>query len=458
MDVLVAFLDASRPVDVLLEKAIGSLPDPRDVALAHVIVTGVLQQKGYLQQILSGFLRKPLPQSQHIVQAALLAGLYQILFLDRIPAPIAIHETVNTLKGRGQSAPLTGLVNAVLRNVLRARDKGDWQPETGMVDEARLSHPAWLLDRWRARYGQETMETICRSNNSQPLLVLRVNTRVASRQALGEQFARHEIVVEEGRFAPEALRLVGFRGSPATLPGYQEGLFQVQDEGAQLISHLLGPFGEEAPMHTYGEGLANRTFLDACAGLGGKTSHLATLLADGCHLVAVEPTASRQRLFGENFARLGLPQPEFFQGTLEQYAAQDTTGGCAGILIDAPCSGLGVVGRHPEIRWLRQEADLAGYQEKQLSLLETAASLLAPGGVLVYATCSTEPEENEAVIHRFCAGHADFVIQPVTAILPPAAHSLADADGFFRALPGLSGMDGFFAARMIRQPLPQCFT
>jgi 16S rRNA (cytosine967-C5)-methyltransferase len=145
-----------------------------------------------------------------------------------------------------------------------------------------------------------------------------------------------------------------------------------------------------------------------------------------------------------------LALPEFFAGTLADYAARHEGGGFLGILIDAPCSGLGVIGRHPEIRWLRQKADLVGYQRQQLALLTAAAPLLAAGGVIVYATCSTEPEENEVVVRRFLASHPDFFVVNAGDVLPASASALVDDEGFLRILPGDHGLDGFFGARLVR--------
>jgi len=431
---------AQQPVDGLLRSECAGLSDERDHYLCKSLVYGVLQQKTLLDHILTPFGRKPLDRLKKIILFALRLGLYQLLFLDRIPPPIAVHETVASLKRRGQPAPLTGFANAVLRNVLRAREKGGLPSLEEVPLEVRCSHPAWLLDRWRARYGEELTARICSANNEPPPLVLRVNTWRISRAALRALLQKEGIVSEEGEFSPEALYLPEHRGGLERLPGFRQGYFQVQDEGAQLISYLLSPFSAG-------------NFVDCCAGLGGKTSHLRQQLPDADQLTAIEPHAGRRRLFKENMERLGQSVP-LFAGTLQEYCRQQEKGEATGALLDAPCSGLGVIRRHPEIRWNRKQGDLAVYGQQQRELLSLAASLLRLGGRLVYATCSTEPEENEEVVQQFLAEEEGFILQNASDVLPAAARILVDRQGFFRTIPGRHNLDGFFGAILLKAAAP----
>jgi len=242
------------------------------------------------------------------------------------------------------------------------------------------------------------------------------------------------IEVEPGLYAPTSLLLHGYKGTVSNLPGYEEGLFQVQDEAAQLVSLLMGPLGPGR-------------YLDACAGLGGKTTHLGELLGKEGQLVAVEPEPRRLDLLAANLQRLHLSdRVEIFAGELRQLSRlRDEK--FSGILLDAPCSGTGVIRRHPDIRWNRQEADLLRYQGRQLALLNEATALLAPGGHIVYVTCSTEPEENEQVLEKFLAAHPGFAVEDCRNRLPSAAMKFIGPDGYFRTLPDL-GLDGFFSARL----------
>jgi 16S rRNA (cytosine967-C5)-methyltransferase len=212
----------------------------------------------------------------------------------------------------------------------------------------------------------------------------------------------------------------------------------VQDEAAQLVSFLLGPLKPE------------KTYLDGCAGLGGKTSHLAQILPTKSKLLAIEPNGERVKKLRENLIRLQLnTSVTIVEGTVDALLPEMTEK-FAGVLIDAPCSGLGVIRRHPDIRWNRTPDDLLRYQEIQSAILESAAQLLAPGGTLVYATCSTEPEENEDVVQKFLAEHPRFLMSDCKDLLPENGAALVDSLGFFRTLPGRDDLDGFFGAKLVK--------
>ena len=428
IEVLLASVQKGRPVDQVFDQQ-QSLGDPRDTQLAMAMIYGVLRWQGYLDQVIAGFSSHPLAKMKPLTRVALRVGTYQLLFMDRVPDSAAINETVQALKAAGQPKWLTGFVNGVLRSLARGKDK--ILPATSR-EALFLSHPPWLVGRWQQRYGNEVSEAICRTNNEQPPLVLRVNTRRTTQQAYLQMLSEAGIEAVAGSYAPDAVRLDGYRGAVPALPGYAEGFFQVQDEAAQLATLLLGE-------------LALGRYLDGCAGLGGKTSHLAQMLPPGGEVMAVEPHAGRRRLLAENLARLGLTAT-IFPGELQAFAGGNPEK-FQGVLIDAPCSGLGVIGRQPDIRWQRHAVDLPRYAARQRALLDQAASLLATGGILVYATCSTEPEENDAVVTGFLAAHPEFVVTDAKPFLPAPAQPLVDNYGYLHTLPH-QGLDGFFAARM----------
>lgn len=434
LEVLLQWEKEGGPVDLLVTEFSPGLPDPRDHYLVKTLVYGVLQNRTLLDYILRQFSRLPLNRLKKIVLLCLRLGLYQLLFLDRIPAPIAVHETVAVLKQRSQPKQLTGMVNAILRNVLRRQEGGDWQPLRIDDLQVRWSHPEWLVARWRLRYGDRMTARICQSDNRPPPLVLRVNTRKIDRERYLDLLHHAGITGKKGDFSPDAVYVIDHRGSPEKLPGYSEGFFQVQDEGAQLISYLLGP-------------MTAGSYLDCCAGLGGKTGHLAQMLPSGAKLVAIEPHRERQSLFIENAKRLDISGIELFRGSLQEFCEKERgERQFTGILLDAPCSGLGVIRRHPEIRWNRKPEDLATYCRQQQGLLFLAAGLLQPGGVLVYATCSTEPEENEEVVRGLLSGLPELIQENCLARLPETAKPLVNKQGYFQTMPGQGELDGFFAA------------
>ena len=434
MDTLLAWEKSQEPLDQVLESMLsgGALDDPRDRQLVMALVYGVVRWQGYLDAIIQKFSRHPLRTMKPLTVTALRVGLYQLVFLDRIPESAAINETIQALKSARQPKWLTGFVNGVLRAMVRQRAALPVPDETAAV----LSHPAWLVARWETLFGQERARQICWINNTQPVLVVRVNSRRITTDDWLILLREKGIECERGLFAPEAVRITNFQGTVTALPGYGEGFFVVQDEAAQLVTPLLAPF-------------ITASYLDGCAGLGGKTLHLAQLLPEGARLVAVEPSLKRQALLRDNLQRLGGPEMEIQGGTLQEFAKR-RQGGFAGVLVDAPCSGLGVIRRQPDIRWQRSLEALQVYQARQRELLAAAAGLVEKGGVLVYATCSIDPLENDEVIGAFIDEHSEFLITPAQEYLPHAAREFCDGKGFLKTTPE-QGLDGFFAARMVRK-------
>jgi len=437
IDILCQWQQEALPIDTLLEPRLRDLADGRDRSLLTALVAGTLRNRGAIDWLLGRLSKTPLPKLKPAVLQALRIGACQLLYLDRVPQAAAIHATVEAVKRQGEPRWLTGFVNGVLRTVARGREEFHQALSAGAAPaEARYNHPPWLLNRWRQRYGDDGMTAICRSNAQPGRLCLGVNTTRCTVSELVTTLVARQIEVTPGRYHSESLWL-DQGGAVTELPGYCEGWFWVQDEIAGLVAGLVLPF-------------APGDCLDGCAGLGGKTAALAAIVPQGSRVLAVEPQPRRQQLFAENMARLGLAAVPLHQGTLAEFA-QANNASFSAVLIDAPCSGLGVTGRHPDIRWQRKESDLALLQARQVAILDEAAGLVAPGGVLVYATCSIEPEENEAVVTLFREAHPQFIVEDAAASLPAAAKVLVDEQGFLRTLPGHYGVsDGFFGARMRR--------
>ncbi len=425
-------------IDLLLERELRRpFNDPRDGQLCRALVYGTVRWLGYLDWVLARYSKHPLKKMKPMTRQTLRTGCYQLLFMDRIPASAAINEAVGILKANGQPRWLTGFVNGVLRRINREQDSLPVPCRSGQqgIEEYDLfSHPRWLYERWCRRLGLERTTQICLANNRQAALSLRVIG--VAREDYLEKLAQAGIAAKKSLYATQAVVLEEYKGLVSELPGYDTGAFQVQDEAAQLATGLMGDL------------LPAGRYLDGCAGLGGKTTHLAEMLPPDATLLAVEPEQHRYELLGENLRRLGLDgRVETVCGRLEDIDAKDKFDG---ILIDAPCSGLGVIRRHPDIRWNRKEGGLARYQTGQLALLDRAAGLLEKGGVLVYITCSTEPEENELVVEKFLVGHPGFSVDDCRSYLPEQASSLVDEQGFFRTMSD-QGLDGFFGARLINK-------
>jgi len=427
------------PADVLFDSVAGQcMLIESDRHLAMNILYGVLRQRQALESVLQTLCNQPLAKIKPFVHQALLTGLYQIFFLDRIPESAAVNESVKAVQAAHLPQNLQGFVNAVLRESIRRKEL--LMPMTYHDKEGApfLNHPDWMVKRWTERFGKEEARRICMGNNQQSPLILNINTCITTQASVKAAIEQEGIQVHAGNYSPDALILPDFHGAINRLPGFAAGHFQVQDEAAQLLPQLLSMVRQDG------------LFLDACAGLGGKTSNLIQLgHGSNITIIAVEPDAQRQQKFRENMQRL---HPDT-SVTLVEKDLQHFAANCDvrfdGVLVDAPCSGTGVTGRHPDIRWNRRQSDLIRYQQIQLMLLNQAASLVAADGILIYATCSLEPEENEEVIKLFLADHPDYTLEDCTPFLPIPAQELV-REGCFVPRPGPS-IDGFFGARMRRK-------
>ncbi len=406
--------------------------------LAMQLVYGVLRHRQFLDRILEILSRTPLRKLDPFVHQALAVGLFQLFFLERIPESAAVNETVESCKVAKIPQRLHGFVNGILRQSIRQKKDLASRGHIDSSGKPILNHPEWLTERWRHHFGEKETERICRANNNEPTLVLRVNSSKIKREDYCRKLEDEGLTCSHGIYSTEAVILPDFHGPITTIPGYAEGFFQVQDEAAQLATLLLGPFR------------AGGRYLDGCAGLGGKTSHLLELAkVHDLEVHAVEPEPHRLNKLRENITRL-FPEgkPFIHEGNLQQFSSLHNIPAFDGILIDAPCTGTGVTGRHPDIRWNRRPEELVRYQQQQLDILAVAARLLNPKGLLVYATCSLEPEENQEVIQKFLRHHEEFFLTDCSLQLPKAAHNLVE-NNFFAPHPSAT-IDGFFAARMQR--------
>lgn len=413
------------PLDSLLDETHGSPHlqrlDQRDRALVRAILGAALRRRGEIMAALDAALDRPLPPDSGALSAILHIGAAQILFLD-VPDHAAVHLAVTEARAGRATRNAAGLVNGVLRRLVRERDAILARP-----DAARASCPAWLFERWRAAYGEETAEAIAAAHLAQPALDLTVKADSAAwATTLG------------GTLLPTGSVRIEAGGRVATLPGYDEGAWWVQDAAAALPAQLLGD-------------VAGRRVADLCAAPGGKTAALA---AAGAAVTAVDVSAGRLKRLSANLERLGLAAELVAADVL----AWRPEAPFDAVLLDAPCTATGTIRRHPDIPWLKRPEDIATLSALQARMLDHAVSLVNPGGLLVFCTCSLEPEEGEAQVAPVLARHPELSLIPIDpAEIGGLAHLVSDA-GTLRTLPchgfgeGIAerGMDGFFAARFRR--------
>jgi 16S rRNA (cytosine967-C5)-methyltransferase len=408
--------------NLALDQALSRHPemDPRDRALATELVYGALTWRRRLDEVLAPWLRGRVDPE---VRVLLHVALYQILFLDRVPDHAAVHEAVQGAHAlrRGPGAPR--FVNGVLRTMLRERAK--WPQGAGLG--GRWSLPEWLAARMEAQQGAEEAERLGEALAGRPGLHLRVTASERARwvEALGG---------EALRWSPSGVEAPGM--TAAVAEALASGAAQVQDEAAQLVGWLAAP----------GPG---QRVLDGCAGLGGKALHLAEQIGPQGALVALEPHEGKLGALREAFARRELGLAGVHRGDLREVSAAALGGAFDVVLVDAPCTGLGVLRRHPEARWSRQPEDVAALARLQGELLEAASGLVKAGGVLVYSVCTWTPEEGPAQVSGFLARRAGWSLEAAPAGAGVEWSALeAEAPGAYRAWPHRHGCDGFYLARL----------
>ena len=435
-DVLLRVETSEAFADVLLARRLAdaALP-PREQALTTRLVYGTLAWQGRLDFHLAQLVRDTaVDRLDPPVRAALRLGLYQLVFLDRVPAYAAVDASVRLARVAGAGA--SGLVNAVLRRAAALGGAGLALPPAEGDPVGRLaiewSHPRWLVARWADQYGSDALRALLAANNERAPTALRANPLVTTRDALGAELAAEGISVTPAAWAADGLLVERGAARLRALRAWDEGRFAFQGEASQLVAPLVGL---EPGMRV----------LDVCAAPGGKTAHLAALLGDRALVVALDRRRGGVRRLVAEMRRLRARSVVAAAGDARR---PPLAGSFDAVLVDAPCSGLGTLRRHPELRWRRRPEDIPRLATLQRDILSGVAPLVRRGGVLVYAVCTLMSEENEQVVAAAAATDPRLVVEDVRDRLSPAAASLAGADGFLRTMPHLHGLDGFFAARL----------
>jgi len=426
-------------VSVLLYRTLArSALSSADRALATAITLGVLRHRERLDYALAPLLRRPLASLPAAIRTVLRMGSFQLLELDRIPAAAVVSESV-TLARRHGHAGTARLVNAVLRRL--AADGPPPPPDPGTDPIGHLtvmhSHPPWLVARWIARWGSQEAAALAAANMRPAPSVIRANSLRTTPEELIAQLRGRGIPAEAG-LVPEAIRVSG--SLVGRLPLYEEGLFAVQDEGSMLVSRAVQPE-------------AGATVIDACAGAGGKTTHLAALMHDAGRLIATDVQPRKLAALAERCAAMGATCVEAHHQDARDLGTR-FAGAADAVLVDAPCTGLGTVRRRPEIKWRVAEDALARCATLQAAILAGAAGAVRPGGHLVYSVCSLEPEEGPQVVRAFLAAHPTFAPAPMPDAFPRrvGGQPVAGLDaGEVWLLPHRHDVDGFYIVRLQRR-------
>jgi 16S rRNA (cytosine967-C5)-methyltransferase len=390
-----------------------------------------------LDWFLNGFYRGQWEKCMPEIKNTLRVALYQILFLNKIPDYAAVNEATEFVK-QISTQKHADVVNGLLRTIIRTKE--ELVLPTREIDEIKYlgilqSHPNWMVKRWIQRYGFDDAEKLCETNNKRPILTVRINTLKTGKSDFLNRLSEKNIVYRFCKYAENfiTLRLM----SKIYLDeDFKNGYYAVQDESAGLVSILLNPS-------------ENDLILDMCAAPGGKATHIAQMLNNKGHIIAVDKYDAKIRVMKENTERLGVTNVEFVQDDANDFTSEIiTTQRFDKILLDAPCSGLGVLSKKPDIRWKREVEDIIGLSEIQKRLLNNAAKYLKPDGVIVYSTCTIEPEENMEVVKEFLENNPGFTIDNASKYINK---ELVNDDGCIETYPHIHGIDGSFAVRLMRQ-------
>ena len=405
--------------------------EPKDRALLTEMTYGTLQHKMTLDYYLEPFIRGKI---DHWVRWLLRLSLYQMHYLTRIPPHAAVNEAVEIAKRRGHKG-IASTVNGILRSILRQGVRST-DEITDPIERLSIatSHPNWLVERWVAAYGMATTQAMLEENNVPPIQTVRVNLTKGTVEEAITHLTAEGIKVERSTLIPECLHITG--GQAARTAAFGQGLITIQDESSMLPATVMNP-------------QPDWRVLDMCAAPGGKTTHLAEKMNDEGSILALDLHPHKLELIDENTARLGLESidtapldgrkaPEYL--AVESFDA---------VLVDAPCSGLGVMRRKPDIKYTKREEDLESLQAIQLSLLKAATRLLKPGGLLIYSTCTVDKTENEGTVAQFLQDVKKMELTPLQNL--PAALDAKQKDGMLQVFPQDFGSDGFFVAAFRKQ-------
>ena len=406
-----------------------------DRAFVSHLVLGVLRWQGRLDWIIDQKTDFSIKKISPTIRNILRLALYQVFFMDRVPDSAAVNEAVKQTKTSRNRHGIS-FVNGLLRTVCRDKEAlplPDREKALPHHLAVRYAYPEWLVNKWLKEWGQPFTEKLLDAGNTHPALTLRTNTLRTSRHALMKTLRDEGLDPKATLFSPEGIVLQGFRGRPDLIESFREGLFQVQGEAAQLTAHILSP----SP---------NDLVLDLCAGLGGKTTHLAALMGNQGSIVAMDMNLKKLGKLRSNAFRLGIRTILTVLGNSAPPCSMPLRTSFDKILLDAPCSGLGVVSKHPDGKWNRNEADIDRLSRLQRSMVTHAAPLLKNGGHLLYVTCTISGPENEGVVDKVLSTCNNLSLLDIKKHLPHWGRNISDDSGFLRTFPHIHGMEGFFAA------------
>ncbi len=437
MNILVDINENKAYSNIILNKYLERDIDPRDENFIREIVYGVLENKLYIDYIISKASKVKIKKIHYNILEILRIGIYQIMFMDKVPESAAVNESVKLAKKYGHRGTI-GYVNGVLRGIIRNKEELkniDVQDKIDYIS-IKYSHPRFMVERWSKEYGVEFTEELCKSNNKTPLLNIRVNTLKIEKEELKDRLSKIGFKVKYGEYAKDSLIVENPQGIIETRE-FKNGLFTVQDESSMLVSQVMNP-------------REGSVVLDVCAAPGGKSTHMGQIMKNQGRIISRDVFKHKIGLIKDNANRLGIDiiKTEVFDALNRDESLANKVDYC---LLDAPCSGLGLIRRKPEIKWNRYEKDIEELSKLQYRIINNVKEYLKIGGILVYSTCTIEKEENILLIQRFLRENPNFKLVNMEDRFNNKRDLDTLKDGYIQLFPNIHGTDGFFIAKMIKE-------
>ena len=405
--------------------------------LIREIVYGVLENQIYIDYIISKASKIRLKKIHPTILIILRMGIYQLVFMDRIPDSAAVNESVNLVKKHGHKGTI-GFVNGVLRSISRDKDKFMKVDTKDRIEylSTKYSHPRWMVERWVKEFGEEFTEYICEENNKRPELNIRVNTLKTNKKELSEKLVEQGLVIRDSNYANDTL-IIENPTRITSLKEFKLGHFFIQDESSALVGQIMDP-------------KAGSIVIDICSAPGGKATHIAQIMANKGQVLSRDIHEHKLGLIKENAKRLGIDiiKTHTSDATLRDESLVDIADYC---LVDAPCSGFGLIRRKPEIKWNRKESDIGELVDIQYKILNNIKDYLKVGGILIYSTCTIGIDENKRQIDKFLEENKNFKLISIEDKLDNKENLETLKDGYIQLFPHIHGTDGFYIAKMVKE-------
>lgn len=423
--------------NLILNKYLKDITEKKDENLIREVIYGVLENQIYIDYILSKASKIKIKKIHLNILEILRIGIYQIVFMDKIPDSAAVNESVKLAKKYGHKGTI-GFTNGILRSITREKDKYlsiDGDDKIRYIS-IKYSHPEYLVEKWVEEFGIDFTEKLCKANNSRPLLNIRVNTLKTDKKNLIKILNEKGIETRETRYAEDAL-IVKNPYLITDTDEFKEGLFTIQDESSMLVSQIMNP-------------KEGSNVLDVCAAPGGKSTHIAQWMNNRGSILSRDIYPHKIKLIEENIDRLGIDiiKTEVYDALEKDESLLGKFEYC---LLDAPCSGLGLIRRKPEIKINRKEEDIKDLSNLQYEIIQNVKDYIKVGGFLIYSTCTIGNKENIDVIKKFLKENSNFKLVSIEDRIENKDEFIHLKDGYINLFPHIHGTDGFFIAKMIKE-------